>query len=224
MHVPGGAVPRPGEISLAHRGVLFLDEFAEMGSSALEALRTPLEDGEIRLARRDGVACYPARFQLVLAANPCPCAPPNSADCSCSAQARLRYRGRLSGPLVDRVDLRVELHPVSAGAFTPQVGESSTVVRERVATARLAAQERWKPFGIGTNAEVGGPLLRRKFRLPKAAMEPLRSALDRGLISMRGADRCLRVAWTLADLAGRTTPAREDVAAALSFRQAGGMP
>ncbi|WKG05702.1 YifB family Mg chelatase-like AAA ATPase [Mycolicibacterium sp. HK-90] len=220
----GSGFARPGAVSRAHRGVLFLDEFAEMGSSALEALRTPLEDGEIRLARRDGVARYPARFQLVLAANPCPCAPPNSADCICSAQAKLRYRGKLSGPLVDRVDLRVELYPVNAGAFTPQAGESSAVVRERVGAARLAAQERWKPYGIGTNAEVSGSLLRREFRLPKGVMEPLRSVLDRGVISMRGADRCMRVAWTLADLAGRTMPAHEDVAAALSFRQAGIVP
>ncbi len=159
-----------------------------------------------------------------LAANPCPCAPPNSADCVCSAQAKLRYRGKLSGPLVDRVDLRVELYPVTAGAFMPQSGESSDVVRERVAAARLAAQERWKPYGIGTNAEVSGALLRRKFRLAKAAMEPLRSGLDRGVISMRGADRCLRVAWTLADLGGRSMPTLDDVATALSFRQAGGMP
>lgn len=219
----GSGLARPGAVSRAHRGVLFLDEFAEMGSSALEALRTPLEDGEIRLARRDGVACYPARFQLVLAANPCPCAPPNSADCVCSAQAKLRYRGKLSGPLVDRVDLRVQLHPISAGAFTPEAGESSAAVRERVAAARLAAEERWKPYGIRTNAEVSGPLLRRKFRLPKATMEPLRTALDRGVISIRGADRCLRVAWTLADLAGRTSPELADVTTALSFRQDGGV-
>lgn len=219
----GSGLARPGAVSRAHRGVLFLDEFAEMGSSSLEALRTPLEDGEIRLARRDGVACYPARFQLVLAANPCPCAPPKPVDCVCSAQAKLRYRGKLSGPLVDRVDLRVELYPVTAGAFTPEAGESSTVVRERVAAARSAARERWAPYGIGTNAEVGGSLLRQKFRLPRATTEPLRTALDRGLISMRGSDRCLRVAWTLADLAGRPLPAHEDVSAALSFRQAGGV-
>ncbi|OBI78241.1 hypothetical protein A5664_18045 [Mycolicibacterium fortuitum] len=125
---------------------------------------------------------------------------------------------------MDRVDLQVELHPVNVGAFAPQAGESSAVVRARVAAARLAAQERWKPYGIGTNAEVSGPLLRREFRLPKAAMEPLRYALDRGMISMRGADRCLRVAWTLADLAGRTMPAHEDVATALSFRQPGVVP
>ncbi|MDV3127288.1 YifB family Mg chelatase-like AAA ATPase [Mycobacterium sp. 21AC1] len=219
----GSGLARPGAVSRAHRGVLFLDEFAEMGASALEALRTPLEDGEIRLARRDGVACYPARFQLVLAANPCPCAPPNPVDCVCSAQARLRYRGKLSGPLVDRVDLRVELHPVSAHAFAPDAGECSATVRQRVSAARQAAEERWRPYGIRTNAEVGGPLLRRKFRLPRATMQPLRTSLERGLISMRGADRCLRVSWTLADLAGRNSPALADVAGALSFRQAGGV-
>ncbi len=214
---------RPGAVSRAHRGVLFLDEFAEMGTSALEALRTPLEDGEIRLARRDGVVCYPARFQLVLAANPCPCAPPNPVDCICSAQARLRYRGKLSGPLVDRVDLRVQLHPVIAGAFMPEAAECSAAVRQRVATARHAAEERWRPHGIRTNNEVGGSLLRRKFRLPRATMQPLSTAMERGAISMRGSDRCLRVAWTLADLAGRTAPSVADVTAALSFRQAGGV-
>ena len=169
------------------------------------------------------MACYPARFQLVLAANPCPCAPPNPVDCVCSAQARLRYRGKLSGPLVDRVDLRVALHPVSAGAFVPEAGEHSAAVRQRVTAARLAAQDRWRPHGIRTNAEVDGPLLRRNFRLPKATMEPLRTALERGVITMRGADRCLRVAWTLADLAGRTSPALSDVTTAFSFRQAGGV-
>ena len=219
----GSGLARPGAVSRAHRGVLFLDEFAEMGASALEALRTPLEDGEIRLARRDGVACYPARFQLILAANPCPCAPPNPADCTCSAQARLRYRGKLSGPLVDRVDLRVQLHPVSAGAFARQAGESSATVRERVTQARLAAEERWRPHGIRTNAEASGTLLREEFRLPRATMEPLRTALERGVITMRGADRCIRVAWSLADLAGRTSPELSDVGAALSFRQDGVM-
>lgn len=219
----GSGMARPGAVSRAHRGVLFLDEFAELGVSSLEALRTPLEDGEIRLARRDGVARYPARFQLLLAANPCPCAPVNSADCVCSSQARRRYLGKLSGPLMDRVDLRVDMHPVRAGAFAPDAGESSVAVRERVAAARLAAEQRWKPYGIRTNAEVSGSLLRRKFRLAKATMAPLQTALDRGVVSIRGVDRCLRVAWTLADLAGRGAPELADVTAALSFRQAGGM-
>ncbi|EUA90287.1 AAA domain family protein [Mycobacterium ulcerans str. Harvey] len=113
----GTGMARPGAVSRAHRGVLFLDECAEISVSAMEALRTPLEDGEIRVARRDGVACYPARFQLVLAANPCPCAPADPQDCICAAAVKRRYLGKLSGPLLDRVDLRVQMHPVRAGAF-----------------------------------------------------------------------------------------------------------
>jgi magnesium chelatase family protein len=217
----GSGLARPGAVSRAHRGVLFLDECAEIGVSALEALRTPLEDGEIRLARRDGVARYPARFQLVLAANPCPCAPADPQDCICAPTAKRRYLGRLSGPLLDRVDLRVEMHSVRAGAFSAAESESTAKVRSRVASARNAAAERWRSHGFGTNAEVNGALLRRKFRLGNAVMEPLRTALDRGLLSIRGLDRTLRVAWTLADLAGRTSPGLDEVAAALSFRQAG---
>jgi magnesium chelatase family protein len=217
----GSGMARPGAVSRAHRGVLFLDECAEIRVSALEALRTPLEDGEIRLARRDGVACYPARFQLVLAANPCPCAPADPRDCTCKPMEKRRYLGRLSGPLLDRVDLRVQMHPVRAGAFSAADGESTTQVCSRVATARHAAAGRWQPHGYRTNAEVGGALLRRKFRLGNAAMAPLRTALDRGLLSIRGANRTLRVAWTLCDLAGRTSPGLDEVATALSFRQPG---
>lgn len=218
----GSGMARPGAVSRAHRGVLFLDECAEIGVRAMEALRTPLEDGEIRLARRDGVARYPARFQLVLAANPCPCAPTDPRDCTCPSAVKRRYLGKLSGPLLDRVDLRVEMHPVRAGAFAPEAGESTAMVRERVAAARAAAAERWKSSGIRTNAEVSGPLLRRRFRLAPRAMEPLNTALDRGVLSIRGMDRSLRVAWTLADLGGREAPTRDDVALALSFRQPGG--
>jgi magnesium chelatase family protein len=218
----GSGMARPGAVSRAHRGVLFLDECAEIGVSVMEALRTPLEDGEIRLARRDGVARYPARFQLVLAANPCPCAPADPRDCICPGQVKRRYLGKLSGPLLDRVDLVVEMHSERAGAFAQQEGESTAVVCERVAKARDAAADRWRPYGIRTNAEVGGSLLRKEFRLPAKVMKPLSNALDRKQISMRGADRSLRVAWTLSDLAGRTSPVLEDVNTALSFRQDGG--
>ncbi|MEZ0385040.1 MULTISPECIES: YifB family Mg chelatase-like AAA ATPase [Mycobacteriaceae] len=217
----GSGMARPGAVSRAHRGVLFLDECAEIRVSALEALRTPLEDGEIRLARRDGVARYPARFQLVMAANPCPCAPADPRDCTCKAIDKRRYLGRLSGPLLDRVDLRVQMHPVRAGAFSAADGESTAAVRARVADARAAATQRWGPHGFHTNAEVSGALLRRRFRLGTAAMAPLRAALDRGLLSIRGANRTLRVAWTLSDLAGRCSPGPDEVAAALSFRQPG---
>ena len=181
-----------------------------------------MEDGEIRLARRDGVARYPARFQLVLAANPCPCASPDPRDCICTSAAKRRYLGKLSGPLLDRVDLRVFMHREKAGAFAAEAGESTAFVRDRVKSARDAAAERWQQHGIRTNAEVSGVLLRRRFRLEPKAMEPLKTAVDRGLLSIRGVDRTLRVAWTLADLAGRTSPGLGEVTTALSFRDAGG--
>ncbi|AQA05962.1 hypothetical protein BVC93_30400 [Mycobacterium sp. MS1601] len=217
----GSGMARPGAISRAHRGVLFLDECAEIGTSVLEALRTPLEEGEVRLARRDGVARYPARFQLVLAANPCPCAPPDSRDCICPAASKRRYLGKLSGPLMDRVDLRVELEPVRTTAYTTEDCEPTAAVRQRVWAARQAAAQRWKRHGISTNAEVSGVLLRQRYRLDKHTMAPLSNAMGRGLISIRGVDRCLRVAWTMADLAGRDRPNTDDVAMALGFRQSG---
>lgn len=218
----GSGMARPGAVSRAHRGVLFLDEYAEIGASALEALRTPLEDGEIRLARRDGVACYPARFQLVLAANPCPCAAPDPRDCICTSAEKRRYRSKLSGPLLDRVDLQVFMPRERAEAFAADAGESTAAVRDRVLAARAAAAQRWKPHGVRTNAEVSGVLLRRRYRLDNDAMKPLKTALDRGTLSNRGIDRTVRVAWTLADLAGRPMPGLADVKAALSFRQPGG--
>ena len=218
----GPGMARPGAVSRAHRGVLFLDEFAEINTNALEALRTPLEDGEIRLARRDGVARYQCRIQLVLAANLCPCAPPDPRDCVCGAAEKRRYRTKLSGPLVDRVDLRVEMHASREGTFDDIEGEPTSVVRKRVWAARAAATERWRPYGIRTNAEVSGALLRRKFALSSDAMKPLRTAVDRGSLSIRGMDRTVRVAWTLCDLVGRTSPNKADVATAMSFRQVGG--
>lgn len=217
----GTGLARPGAISRAHRGVLFLDECAEIRPSVLEALRTPLEDGEIRLARRDGVVCYPARFQLILAANPCPCAPTDPRDCVCKSVEKRRYLGKLSGPLLDRVDLRVQMHTVRAGAFAPDQSETSEAVRVRVAQARAAAAERWAPHGFSTNADVSGAVLRTSVRLGDRAMAPLKTALDRGLLSIRGVHRCTRVAWTLADLAGHGTPGVDEVSVALSFRQSG---
>jgi len=217
----GTGIARPGAVSRAHRGVLFLDEYAEVGTNVLESLRTPLEEGEIRLARRDGVARYPARFQLILAANPCPCAPTDPQDCLCNAGAKRRYQGKLSGPLVDRVDLKVQMHPIRAGAFTHEVGESTAAVRTRVAAARAAAAHRWRPIGVRTNAEVPGTALRQQFRPSDATMAVLRAAVDRGKLNLRGADRTLRIAWSIADLAGVNSPTPEHVAMALSFRQGG---
>ncbi|MGH3827623.1 MAG: YifB family Mg chelatase-like AAA ATPase [Pseudonocardiaceae bacterium] len=214
----GSGLAKPGAVSRAHRGVLFLDEVAEFGPRSLEALRTPLEDGEVRLARRDGVVRYPALCQLVLAANPCPCAPPDERDCTCAPSARRRYLGRLSGPLLDRVDLRVVMRPVKDMGQADAEPESTATVRARVLQARAAARARWVGTGWSTNAEVPGPVLRRRFRLPRAVTEPIAAALHRGLVTARGADRTLRLAWTVADLAGRDRPLVEDVSVAMGLR------
>jgi len=130
----------------------------------------------------------------------------------------------LSGPLLDRVDLRVEMNSVRAGAFTDEPNVPSSVVKARVAGARDAAAERWKVVGVRTNAEAPGPVLRRGFRPSLQAMAPLKKALDQGILSIRGVDRTLRVSWTMADLAGRTSPNRDDVSTALSFRKPGARP
>jgi magnesium chelatase family protein len=214
----GSGLAKPGAVSRAHRGVLFLDEVAEFGPRSLEALRTPLEDGEVRLARRDGVVRYPARCQLVLAANPCPCAPADERDCICAPSARRRYLGRLSGPLLDRVDVQVVMRPVKNLGQADADPECTATVRERVLRARASARSRWSEIGWTTNADVPGPILRRQFRLPRAVTEPIEGALHRGLLTARGADRTLRLAWTLADLAGRDRPLVEDVSAAMGLR------
>ncbi|MGX7824924.1 YifB family Mg chelatase-like AAA ATPase [Actinokineospora sp. 24-640] len=218
--VGGGAgLARPGAISRAHTGILFLDEVAEFGSDRLEALRTALEEGEIRLARRDGVLRYPARFQLVMATNPCPCAPPRETDCTCSPLARRRYLGKLSGPLLDRVDLRVRTKPITTMSRTEDSAPEGTAeVRTRVEEARARTLRRWSAHGWRTNAEASGPTLRREHRLPREATALLDRGLATGVVTARGADRCLRVAWTLADLAGVATPTADHVATALQFR------
>jgi magnesium chelatase family protein len=211
----GVGVAKPAAISKAHHGVLFLDEAADFGPRTLESLRTALEDGEIRLARRDGIARYPARFQLVLASWPCACGR-SDADCSCSPHARRRYLARLSGPLLDRVDLRVRLRPEAPPSDTG-VPDSTAVVRQRVQDARHRATRRWAEHGMHTNADVPASALRRR-SLPAAARALLESGLATGSLTRRGADRALRVGWTLADLAGLDQPGPDQIAEALAFR------
>lgn len=217
----GSGQARPGAVSQAHNGILFLDEAAEFGKQRLDALRTALEEGEVRHARKDGIVRYPARFQLILATNPCPCAPARDVDCTCTPRMRREYFGRLSGPLMDRVDLRIHTHPLPAIGSVDRESESSEVVRERVTAARERAQRRWAGHGWQTNAEVPGPALRGQFGLENAIIKPLDRALRLGTITARGVDRCLRVAWTLADLAHVAAPTAEHVAAALEFRERG---
>ncbi len=214
----GSGLARPGAVSLAHRGVLFVDEAPEWAPHLLDALRTPLEDGAVRLSRAEGTVWYPARFQLVLAANPCPCAPAHDRDCVCPSLVRRRYLGRLSGPLLDRVDLRARMLPITALSADIDEAESTADVRARVLAAREAAAQRWAGNGWLTNAEVPGPILRVRFALPARVVRPLDMALRAGEITARGADRALRVAWTLADLAGRERPDHDLVETALFFR------
>ncbi len=177
-----------------------------------------MEEGEVRHARRDGIVRFPARFQLVLATNPCPCAPAKDVDCMCSPRARRQYIGRLSGPLLDRVDIRVRMRPLLAMHASSDQPEDTATVRARVGKARQRAAQRWSAHGWRTNAEVPGPVLRREYRLPRGTTEPLDRGLSLGVLTARGADRCIRVAWTLADLAGLDRPGADQVAAALSFR------
>jgi magnesium chelatase family protein len=217
----GNGLPRPGAASRAHRGVLFLDEAAEFDVRALEALRQPLEHGELVIHRARGSARFPARFQLVLAANPCPCGRGSGKglDCSCTPMARRRYLNRLSGPLLDRVDLQVQVDAVSrADLLVAEPGEATAVVAGRVEEARRAARFRLRATVWRANGELPGSFLRGVLRLPATVTRDLDSSLERGRLSMRGYDRVLRVAWTVADLGGRDRPDRDDVGRAMALR------
>jgi magnesium chelatase family protein len=219
----GSGLPRPGAASRAHRGVLFLDEAPEYERRVLDALRQPLESGELVIHRSAGTAAYPARFQLVLAANPCPCgkASGKGVDCTCTAVMRRRYFGRMSGPLLDRVDIQLQVERVSLADFGQAGGEEdSATVAARVAEARLRQQDRLAKFGLETNSQVPGRLLRGVLRLPPGTTRILDSSLERGVLTARGYDRVLRLAWTLADLGHRDQPGLDDIGQALGLRQA----
>ncbi|MBO9704681.1 MAG: ATP-binding protein, partial [Arthrobacter sp.] len=220
--VGGGAgLPRPGAASRAHRGVLFLDEAPEYERRVLDALRQPLEHGKLVIHRAGGSASYPSRFQLLLAANPCPCgkASGKGLDCTCTPLARRRYFGRLSGPLLDRVDIQLGVQKISRLDLDSQgENEDTATVRERVRRAREAQGERLRAFGLETNSMVPGKILRGSLRPDRASTRILDAAMDRGSLSARGYDRVLRLAWTLADLDGSTTPSGDHVGLALALR------
>lgn len=216
----GSQLARPGAISLAHRGVLFLDEAPEFSPRALDALRQPLESGIVCIHRGAGAVTYPAQFLLVLAANPCPCGS-KPRECTCPPQVRRRYQHRLSGPLLDRIDVRVEVEPV-AHAELFDIGterEPSAVVAARVAAARAAAAERWRATPWSHNGEVPGAVLRsRPWALTRQVLAPAEQCLHRGHLSARGFDRVLRLSWSVADLVGHSCPSADDVSEALFFR------
>ncbi|MEV8421344.1 YifB family Mg chelatase-like AAA ATPase [Streptomyces niveus] len=218
----GNGLARPGAVSLAHKGVLFLDEAPEFSGKALDALRQPLESGQVVIARSAGVVRLPARFLMVLAANPCPCGRHtlHGAGCECPPSAIRRYQSRLSGPLLDRVDLRVEVQPVHRADLMGQGGrgETTAVVAERIKEARLRSAERLAGTPWTVNSEVPGHELRTRWLTAPGALDAAERDLERGLLTARGLDRVLRVAWTIADLAGRDRPAGRDVGLALELR------
>ena len=230
----GTGVASPGAVSLAHRGVLFLDEAPLFPGRVLDALREPLESGTVTLARTGGVVTFPARFQLVLAANPCPCSAGGSetivATCTCPSTTARAYQAKLSGAFRDRLDLIVELLPISralivdsgvAGRPALAIGaeaEPSAPIRDRVIAARERSAARLAGTPWSTNADVPGPVLRRRWPVAPGASRPLRRVVDTGVLSNRGVDRVLKVSWTLADLAGRAQPTADDVRLALVLR------
>ncbi|GAA3427194.1 hypothetical protein GCM10018953_43770 [Streptosporangium nondiastaticum] len=217
----GSGAVRPGAVSLAHRGVLFLDEAPEYPASVLDSLRQPLESGRVTVSRAQGTVTFPARFVLVLAANRCPCARPSRPDdpCRCSPAARRRYLARLSGPLLDRVDVKVTLYPSTRRELLAdrRFIEPSRVVAERVLLARERAARRLAGTPWRCNAEIPARALHTVYRPPPRAMAPLLTCLDIGALSARGLDRVLRLAWTLADLAGKAGPEVTETNAALGL-------
>jgi magnesium chelatase family protein len=218
----GQRMAKPGAISCAHKGVLFLDEAPEFQPAVLEALRTPLESGMITLGRSELHARFPARFQLILAANPCPCgqAATPGGHCQCTPMVVRRYAEKISGPIRDRIDINQAFLPLRKAYLkvARQRAESSAAVAERVLEARDRQRRRLAGSGWQTNGEVSGTYLRRHLPLPDG-LQAVDEAVDRGRLSARGVDKVLRLSWTIADLAGRDVPGRDELEIALAMRR-----
>lgn len=219
--IGGGSNPRPGEISLAHRGVLFLDEFGEFPKSALENLRQPLEDGMVTIARAKGSVCFPARFMLVAAMNPCPCG--NAGDpekmCACSPQQLESYRRKISGPILDRIDLHIEVPRLKIEKLEHHTkAEGSEVIRKRVEAARSVQYERLKKLDILTNSEMKPEHIREFCVLNKESVELLRQAVSTFHLSARAYHRLIKLARTIADIEQSRDIATIHVAEAVQYR------
>lgn len=217
--IGGGATSiSPGACSLAHRGILFLDEAPEIARPVIESLREPMELGEITLTRLGRSATFPARFTLVLASNPCPCgwAIGKAKRCTCSSLASRRYREKLSGPILDRIDLRIELEPLSQGDLL-RSGESSAEIRARVSRARERSSARFRAHSWSMNSEIPAAALRAEFAPDSRALRILYRALDAEEITVRGLHRIQRVAWSIADLAGEPSPSQNSIEQALAL-------
>jgi magnesium chelatase family protein len=217
--IGGGPHPQPGEITLAHLGVLFLDEIAEFPVHVLESLRQPLEDGRVVISRAAGTADLPARFQLVAAMNPCRRGCRTLDSCFCTPAERERYVGRLSRPLLDRLDLHLELAPLSFDDMTRATsGEPSAAIRARVIAARERQRARFERAGVRVNAQMTARHVRRFCKPPPDAEHLLSLAMTRLGLSARGYDRVLKVARTIADLAGASSLTAEHCAEAIQYR------
>ncbi len=220
--VGGGRWPRPGEISLAHRGILFLDEMPEFNRRVLEVLRQPMEDKQVTISRAQGSLTFPANFTLIAAMNPCPCGyygDPERA-CTCSLGAIQRYRQRISGPLLDRIDIYVEVPRLSYEKLKGlEVGEPSERIRARIEAARVRQRERLRPRGLITNSEMGPGEVRLFCRLDEEGERLMRSAMRQLHLSARGYHRVLKVARTIADLDGSKAIRAHHLAEALQYRQ-----
>ncbi len=219
----GGAHPVPGEVSLAHRGVLFLDEFAEFPRNALEVLRQPLEDGHVGLSRALAAHDFPSKFMLVAAMNPCPCGyyGDGTRPCRCSMNAIVKYQNRISGPLLDRIDIQIEVPPVKLSELSQDGrSESSAAIRERILRARAIQAERYRGMkGVYTNAEVKSRDLADACRLSSGDRERLVKMIERLDLSARSYDKVLKIARTLADLAGSEKVRDEDFLSAIGYRR-----
>ena len=219
--IGGGRIPKPGEISLAHRGVLFLDELPEFQSKVLEVLRQPMEDGAIHISRAQARLKFPADFQLVASMNPCPCGyyqDPHH-ECSCSMQQIKKYLGKISHPLLDRIDLQVEVKPVNYDDMkTMEKGETSEVVRERVEKARALQRERFNGTAIRTNADIPENLIEQYCKLKESSQKLLDMAYKKYKFSGRSIHKILKVARTVADLRGGEDISDEDVLEAIRYK------
>lgn len=219
----GSTIIRPGAVSLAHAGVLFLDEATEFSPAVLDSLRQPLESGWVRIQRSGHVAQYPASFQLVLATNPCPCGHlgGRSRRCTCSSVRRRRYLGRLSGPLIDRIDITLSMHVPTQAELACRPDFTSESLKERVCEARSRALYRLRETPWRLNRDVDGTWIREKCPPTRQVLSLIDRSVDRGELSMRGADRLLRLMWTCADYSGKSAIGLEDFSTALQLRQGG---
>ena len=219
--IGGGSVPRPGEVSLAHRGVLFLDEFPEFSRSVLESLRQPLEDGFVTISRVQLSVRFPAQCMLVASMNPCPCGKAGDPKqvCTCSPSQITRYRQKISGPLLDRIDLHVDVPRMEAKEFSGKPsGDSSKTVRERVTAARERQRKRYEGQPFQTNRELQGRALHEHCRLDAKAQQFLQKAIETFALSGRGYHRILRLARTIADMAGDERVEQKHLAEAIQYR------